>query len=241
MLRIEDIDRERCCEAFVAGIVEDLAWLGLAWDGPVVIQSERATAHSEALDRLRAMGLLYPCVCTRADIAMSAPHRGEARYPGTCRSLCLEAGDTRPVAWRLDVERALALTGDLMWHDEIAGTVAADPLAGGDIVLARKMIGIAYHLAVVVDDAAAGVTDVVRAHDLFAATHVQRLLQALLGLPTPRYRHHALVLGPHGKRLAKRTPGATLAGMRVAGVEPARLLDDLRQDRLPIGFTTTSP
>ena len=221
LLRIEDIDRTRCRAEFTAGIVADLAWLGIGWDGPVLRQSARAAAHADALDRLKRLGVVYPCACTRADIAAaaSAPHdqRGPI-YPGTCR------GASRPAdsaAWRLDVAAALALTGPLEWHDAATGRVAADPLASGDIVVARRDIGTSYTLAVVVDDGFQGVTDVVRGADLFAATDVQRLLQALLGLPAPRYHHHALILGPEGRRLAKRDGAATLAWMREHGATPA--------------------
>lgn len=241
VLRIEDIDRDRCRPDYVAGIFDDLRWLGLDWDA-VVVQSERRAAHDAALERLHAMGLLYPCTCTRAEIAASASApQGVAGpvYPGTCRPprhSGLREGDHGKVAWRLDVERAADVTGSLHWDDADVGTITADPLSGGDVVLARKGLGVAYHLAVVVDDAEADVTDVVRGVDLFAATHVQRLLQALLGLPTPRYAHHRLVAGPDGKRLAKRARSATLAELRVAGTDPATLVKDLRAHRLPVGF-----
>lgn len=242
VLRIEDIDRDRCRPEFVEGIEADLHWLGLTWDA-CDVQSHHAEAHASALDRLRAMGLIYPCVCTRAEIAASAsaPH-GDAGpvYPGTCRHRASDPDDPRPIAWRLDVEKAAAMTGPLIWHDEDKGDIAAEAVAGGDVVLGRKGLGVAYHLAVVVDDAAAGVTDVVRGQDLFAATHVQRLLQALLDLPVPTYRHHALIAGPDGKRLAKRTPGSTLADLRAAGVDPMVLASDLRAGRLPVGFRWVS-
>ena len=243
VLRIEDIDTARCRPEFTTAILDDLRWLGIAWDA-LSLQTGHAAEHTAALDRLRAMGLVYPCICTRAEIAASASApQGEAvpLYPGTCRGAVGVADETRPVAWRLDVAKAMALAGPLVWHDAAAGPVAADPLAGGDIALARKGLGVAYHLAVVVDDAAAGVTHVVRGVDLFTATHVQRLLQALLGLPVPDYHHHALVAGPDGKRLAKRTPGATLADLRDAGVDPVALRDDLRNGRLPVGFGWVRP
>lgn len=238
ILRIEDIDHDRCKPEFVDGIIEDLTWLGLDWD-QLDIQSRHAPAHMAGLDRLRAMGLVYPCICTRAEIAASAsaPHGdGGPLYPGTCRHHPPSPDDPRPVAWRLDVERAAAIAGPLAWHDASVGEVRADPVAAGDVVLGRKGLDVAYHLAVVVDDGAAGVTDVIRGQDLFTATHVQRLLQALLDLPTPQYRHHALITGPDGKRLAKRTPGSTLAALRAAGVDPTVLADDLRRHRLPVGF-----
>lgn len=238
VLRIEDIDRDRCRAEYVDGIVDDLHWLGLDWDA-LDTQTHHRAAHDAALDRLRDMGLVYPCICTRAEIAASAsaPH-GDAGpvYPGTCRQRAHDPGDPRPVAWRLDVAKAAALSGPLTWHDTDKGHIAADALAGGDVVLGRKGLGVAYHLAVVVDDAVAGVTDVIRGRDLFGATHVQRLLQALLDLPVPLYRHHALIAGLDGKRLAKRTPGSTLADLRDAGADPAALAGDLRSARLPVGF-----
>ncbi len=243
VLRIEDIDTARCRPEFVDAIVGDLGWLGLDWDA-LEIQSDHAPAHRAAFDRLRAAGLLYPCVCTRAEIAASAsaPH-GDAGpiYPGICRARAISHEQRASAAWRLDVRRALAVTGSLAWRDIDAGDIAADPLAGGDVVVARKGLGIAYHLAVVVDDDRAGVTDVVRGLDLFAATHIQRLLQALLGFATPTYRHHALVGGPDGRRLAKRSAGATLADMRAARVDPVALVADLRRGRLPVGFGWATP
>ncbi|HVJ01939.1 MAG TPA: glutamyl-Q tRNA(Asp) synthetase [Sphingomonas sp.] len=276
LLRIEDIDGTRSRPEHVEAILRDLEWLGLAWDGPVVFQSRRLDLYQSALDRLREMGLLYPCFCTRADIAasLSAPHGPEgALYPGTCRGL--EAPDlSRPHSWRLDVGRALeilprkgwgaaeggggassasdAASGeypstsfagpppprgeDLCWHDDFAGWVRADPLSHGDVILARKDAPASYHLAVTVDDAAQGITHVVRGTDLFAATHVHRLLQALLGLPTPCYRHHALLTGPDGERLAKRHGAPTLEALRLGGEDGRALADRLRAGQLPVGF-----
>ncbi len=235
VLRVEDIDTTRCRAAYVEAILDDLCWLGIGWD-TLDIQTDHAAEHAAALDRLRAMGLIYACTCTRAEIAAStsAP-QGDAGpiYPGTCRG---RADAPEGAAWRLDVAKATALTGPLDWVDADGGFVAADPLAGGDVVLARKGLSVAYHLAVVVDDAAAGVTHVVRGADLFGATHIQRLLQALLDLPAPHYCHHPLIAGPDGKRLAKRTPGATLADLRAVGADPAALCDDLRGQLLPVGF-----
>lgn len=228
ILRIEDIDTSRCRPEFEAAILADLAWLGLEWDGPVWRQSERGPVYQAALDRLVAMGVAYPCFCTRADIAAaaSAPHGPDGPvYPGTCRNLAPEQRArrlaTEQAAWRLDVAAGLAITGPLTWHDRWAGLQQADPV--GDFVIARRDIGTAYALAVVVDDAAQGVTDVVRGLDLFGATHGQRLLQALLGLPEPRYHHHPLVVDADGKRLAKRDRGETLQAVRDAGTDPAQL------------------
>lgn len=231
LLRIEDIDGTRSRPEHVATILEDLAWLGLAWDGPVVFQSERLELYAQGLERLKAIGLLYPCFCTRAEIAaasLSAPHGPEPVYPGTCRGLDPSGRLHLPHAWRIDMAAAVARTGPLEWWDASAGEVACEALAAGDVVLARKDAPASYHLAVTVDDAAQGVTDVIRGVDLFAATHVHRLLQALLGLPTPRYRHHPLLVGAHGERLAKRHGAPTLAAMREAGEDGRRLADRLR-------------
>jgi glutamyl-Q tRNA(Asp) synthetase len=230
LLRIEDIDRARCRDEFVAGIVEDLRWLGLDWDGDIRRQSAHFADYRAALDRLAARGVIYPCFCTRADIARaaSAPHAAEGIYPGTCRHLPaaerhrrIDAGE--PYALRLDGARALDQTGSLAWLDEEAGTIAADPLSLGDVVLARKDTPASYHLAVTVDDAIQGVTLVTRARDLFAATHIHRLLQALLELPVPRWRHHALLTDAGGKRFAKRDRAMTLAEMRDAGMTPEQV------------------
>jgi glutamyl-Q tRNA(Asp) synthetase len=232
LLRIEDIDRGRCRPEFTAGILEDLAWLGLDWDGPVRIQSEHFAEYRAALDRLAGQGLVYPCFCTRADImaevarADAAPHGAEGPlYPGTCRGRAAADRDARiaagaPFALRLDAARAAALAGAQSWQDEVAGTIAADPSSHGDIVLARKDAPTSYHLAVTVDDALQGVTLVTRGADLFAATHVHRLLQALLGLPTPRYRHHPLLTDASGRRLAKRDRAMTLRRLRETGRSP---------------------
>ncbi|WBH17672.1 tRNA glutamyl-Q(34) synthetase GluQRS [Sphingomonas radiodurans] len=234
LLRIEDIDGTRSRPEHVATTLADLAWLGLAWDGEIVHQSHRLPAYAAALDQLRDLNLLYRCYCTRADIAaasLSAPHGAEPIYPGTCLRLTDQNSD-RPHCWRIDMAAAVARAGPLNWRDH-ATTITADPLAAGDVVLARKDAPASYHLAVTVDDAWQGVTDVVRGNDLFAATHVHRLLQALLGLPTPKYHHHRLLTAPDGTRLAKRTGAPTLAALREAGVDGRALADDLRAGRLP--------
>ena len=236
LLRIEDIDGTRSRPEHVAGIIEDLRWLGLDWGGDILFQSARLAAYQAALDTLQAQGLLYRCYCTRAEIAhLSAPHGPGAVYPGTCRHAAPR--DDLPHAWRIDMARAVALAGPLDWHDELAGVQRADPLAAGDVVLARKDAPASYHLAVVVDDAFQRVTHIVRGRDLFEATHVHRLLQQLLGLPTPIYRHHPLLRGADGARLAKRTGAPSLASLRDAGMDGRVLADDLRAGRLPIGFT----
>ncbi|MBK5265371.1 MAG: tRNA glutamyl-Q(34) synthetase GluQRS [Alphaproteobacteria bacterium] len=242
-LRIEDIDATRSRMAHVEGILEDLCWIGLDWDGEVLFQSQRLPIYNAELDKLKAAGLVYPCFCTRADIAasLSAPHGADGPvYPGTCRQLH-EADRTARLegeahAWRIDMAKAVALAGPLTWDDADAGTVIADPLAAGDVILARKDAPTSYHLAATLDDADMGVTHVVRGQDLFAATHVHRLLQALLDLPTPLYRHHRLLLGPDGKRLAKRHGGLALADLRADGVDPGQLVADLRRGVFPVGI-----
>lgn len=231
LLRIEDIDRTRCRPAFEAAILEDLAWLGVRWDGPVVRQSDRLALYAAQAARLEALGVAYPCFCTRRDIAQAAtaPHGPEGPvYPGTCRGTSaaerarrLAAGEVPAI--RLDARRAAAITGPLTWHDRDAGTTAVDPGLLGDVVVARKDIGTSYHLAVVTDDAAQGVTLVTRGVDLAPATHVHRLLQALLGMPAPDYHHHELVVDATGSRLAKRSDAATLASLREAGETPTNV------------------
>ena len=243
LLRIEDIDGTRSRAEHVEAILADLAWLGLSWEGPV-FQSARLDLYAAALERLKARGLVYPCLCTRAEIAaasLSAPHGMEPVYPGTCRGLA--APDlSRPHCWRLDVAKALEATNvALRWHDAAAGWVLADPAAQGDVILARKDAPASYHLAVTVDDAAQGVTDVVRGADLFAATDVHRLLQALLGLPIPAYHHHKLLTGPDGARLAKRNGAPTLEALRLAGEDGRSVAHALRQGRLPAGFAAATP
>jgi glutamyl-Q tRNA(Asp) synthetase len=237
-VRIEDIDGTRSRPEHVAAILADLEWLGVTWDAPPWFQSQRLPHYQAALDRLRAMGLLYPCVCTRADIAasLSAPHGpDDARYPGTCRDRA-DIDLARPHSWRLDMARAVERAGPLDWHDELAGTVRADPQRHGDVILARKDAPASYHLAVTIDDAAQGISHVVRGADLFDATHVHRLLQALLGLPSPAYRHHRLLAGPDGARLAKRHGAPSLESLRRAGVDGAALAEQLRAGELPVGF-----
>ena len=232
LLRIEDIDGTRSRPEFIEGIIEDLAWLGLRWDS-LVLQSERLATYDAALATLKARGLVYPCFCTRAEIAASASApQGDAGpvYPGICRGLSAgeAAARTGPCCWRLDMAKAVDETGALSWHDDAAGWVVADPLAQGDVVLARKDAPASYHLAVTLDDAAQGVTDVVRGVDLFAATDVHRVLQALLGLPVPAYHHHPLVLDAAGRRLAKRDGAPSLADLRAAGETGPALAARLR-------------
>jgi glutamyl-Q tRNA(Asp) synthetase len=245
LLRIEDIDGTRSRPEHVAAILADLTWLGLSWEGPV-FQSQRLPLYDAALDTLRGKFLLYRCFCTRADIAaasLSAPHGPGPVYPGTCRHLSpadAAAMADRPHCWRLDMAAAVRLAGPLDWHDATAGRVVAAPLAQGDVILARKDAPASYHLAVTVDDAAQGVTDVVRGVDLFDATHVHRLLQALLDLPTPAYHHHPLLMGPDGQRLAKRHGSPSLSAMREDGEDGRALADRLRRDILSYGFSGPS-
>jgi glutamyl-Q tRNA(Asp) synthetase len=247
LLRIEDIDPGRSRPEFIGGIVEDLTWLGLRWDREILFQSRRLDVYAQALARLKALDLVYPCFCTRSAIAAeiaasaSAPHGPDGPlYPGTCRGLPVEErarrADTEPHAWRLDVTRAAAAAGPLYWHDGDT-EVAAEAQASGDVVLARKDAPVSYHLAVTVDDAAQGVTDVVRGRDLYAATDIHRLLQALLGLPTPLYHHHDLLTDDAGRRLAKRSGAPTLASLREAGADPAELAAQLRRGQYPTGYS----
>jgi glutamyl-Q tRNA(Asp) synthetase len=268
VLRIEDIDATRSRPEHVAAILEDLAWLGIDWDGEPVFQSERLSHYAAALDRLKAMRLVYPCFCTRAEVAagiaasVTAPHGPDGPvYPGICRELGEDEGARRleqePHAWRLDMAMATTLvscplplfatekgprlsrkpeTNPLSWTDNDR-EIPATPEIFGDVVLARKDAPTSYHLAVTVDDAAQGITDIVRGRDLFPATHIHRLLQALLDLPVPAYHHHDLLLGADGRRLAKRHGAPSLADLRAGGVDGPRLARDLLSGRLPAGYS----
>ncbi|NJC34982.1 glutamyl-Q tRNA(Asp) synthetase [Sphingomonas jejuensis] len=242
LLRIEDIDGSRSRPEHVAGIHADLAWLELEPDAPPVLQSTRLPVYRAVLDKLRGAGLIYPCFCTRADIAAStsAPHGTAAVYPGTCRHLDPADRDERVAtmahAWRLDMAEALARTGPLRWHDLAVGPIDARPDLAGDVVLARKDAPASYHLAATIDDAWQEIGIVVRGQDLFAATHVHRLLQALLDLPTPAYAHHPLVRGADGRRLAKRDGAAALADLRERGEDAEALKMQLRQTMREAGF-----
>ena len=235
LLRIEDIDRARCLSEFEAALIEDLSWLGLTWETPVRRQSEHMNDYAQAIARLAADALVYPCFCTRREIAAemiaaaAAPHGPDGTiYPGTCRALAESERRARiaagmPYALRLDVARASRRTGPLAWTDREKGTQTALPEIFGDVVLARKDTPTSYHLAVTVDDALQGVTLVTRGEDLFAATYVHRLLQALLDLPTPDYHHHRLLAGRDGRRFAKRDQSLTLRSLREAGRTPAEV------------------
>jgi len=227
LLRIEDIDGPRCRIEFEDAIYEDLDWLGVAWDGRVLRQSERRADYDAALARLDAAGVSYPCYCTRSEIAREIAAAGAAPqgpdgplYPGTCRGLVMPP-PSREAAVRLDCAAAGAAAGPLTFSDARAGTVTVQPCLFGDAVVARRDIGTSYHLACVVDDAAQGVTLVTRGLDLLPATHLQRLLQALLGLAAPAYHHHDLITDDAGRRLAKRDAARSLRSLRAAGVSPA--------------------
>lgn len=239
LVRIEDIDQTRARPEFESAIFEDLSWLGLDWEKPVLRQSERMDAYGEAIAALGQRGLLYPCFCTRQEIAdeiarsVEAPHGPDGpHYPGTCRSLSeddraalLRSG--KPFALRLDATKAAAIAGQLFFEEQGEGPngehgrIAVDPLLFGDVVLARKETPTSYHLAVVMDDALQGVNLVTRGSDLFAATHVQRLLQALLDLPAPAYAHHRLILDAQGRKFSKRDQSVTLRSLREAGHTPS--------------------
>jgi glutamyl-Q tRNA(Asp) synthetase len=241
LLRIEDLDQGRSRPEFVDGIYEDMQWLGLEWDEPVLVQSQRTQAYSHALDNLRDRGLVYACFCTRADIAQSltAPHGDAAvSYAGTCRTLPddPERRASTPHCWRLDSAKALQTVALPSWSEANGEGFHAREEQIGDAILARKDAPASYHLSCVVDDAASGVTVVARGADLRPSTPIQRLLQGLLGLPEPTYLHHPLIRHEDGRRLAKRDLAPTLAAMREAGVDGRRLASDLLAGKLPLGF-----
>lgn len=241
LLRIEDIDGARSRIELGAEFRADLAWLGLAWD-EVPAQSSRVDEYEVAAATLAAMGLLYPCKCTRAEIAEAARLVGPDGpvYPGTCRFDPPLSGEA--VAWRLDMAQALSRTALLTWTDTLAGTQVAQPDLAGDVVLVRKDADTpaSYHLAVTIDDAADGVTLVTRGADLFAATHVHRLLQDLLGLPVPRWHHHALLLDDTGTKLAKRRNSPSLADRRRAGEDGRAIAAALRTGQMLGGVTLST-
>lgn len=235
LLRIEDIDTARCRPEFEVALLEDLAWLGLIWETPVRRQSDHLQDYHAALARLEASGLLYRCFRTRREMAQamtSAPHGALEAFPSgplSARDEAQRLADGQPFAWRLSLRAAEKWLGgwDGLTFSESGQEVTARPELGGDVVLARKDVGVAYHLAVVVDDALQGVTHVVRGEDLREATHVQRLLQALLNLPTPAYRHHPLLRDAEGRRLAKRNHAETLRSLREQGMSALELRETL--------------
>jgi glutamyl-Q tRNA(Asp) synthetase len=240
LLRIEDIDVTRSRAEYEAAILEDLTWLGLSWEAPVRRQSEHLADYHAAIESLRARGLVYRCFKTRKEIDIGrAPHEPAVAYVGAAlppeeEAKRLARGEA--FAWRLSLAaardalggfEALTFVEEGLGPNGETGLVPARPETAGDIVLARKDVGVAYHLAVVHDDALQGVTHVIRGHDLFEAAHIQRLLQALLDLPTPTYRHHGLLLGPDGKRYAKRDKAQTLRELRAEGMSPKALKVEL--------------
>lgn len=237
LMRIEDIDGERSRPELAAMFRADLAWLGLQWR-EVPQQSGRLASYLAAAERLRTEGLLYPCICTRAQIAAAASTASAEGpiYPGTCRSGVTDP--SAPAAWRLDVGEALRRTGPLTWHDALGGEQQARPDLLGDVVLVRKDAATpaSYHLAATLDDAADGVTLVTRGLDLFAATHIHRLLQALLDLPAPRWHHHGLLVEADGRKLAKRRGSPALSDRQKAGEDGRALAADLRARRFPAGL-----
>ncbi len=233
LLSHEDIDAARVREEYYGYIEEDLRWLSLAWDDEPLRQTSRTDAYDKALETLRHRGLAYPCFCTRKEIRDEWARMGAAPqgpegtlYPGICRALPAAEREVKirsgqPHAWRLDAGLAAAATGTLSFHDLRYGMIPVDPHLLGDVVLARKDIGSAYHLAVVVDDAFQEITHVTRGEDLLSSTHVHRLLQSLLGLPEPTYLHHRLIVDESGKRLAKRNDALAIATLRDRGFSPA--------------------
>ncbi len=236
LIRIEDIDGTRARPEYEAALLEDLAWLGLAWEEPVRRQSDHFEDYRDALNKLRELGVLYPCFCTRREIQEEIARAGNAPqgpdgplYPGTCRHRTaaeraerLAAGEA--YALRLDVAKALStVSGDLAWTDRTHGHFRAEPGVFGDVVLARKDTPASYHLAVVVDDALQGITLVTRGEDLLPATHLHRLLQALLNLPVPEWQHHGLITDENGKRLAKRDDARSLRSLRDSGWTPEQV------------------
>lgn len=242
LLRIEDIDPVRCRDEFVDGIFEDLAWLGLEWEEPVRRQSAHLDDYEAAVARLDRLGLIYPCICSRKEIAAeiarsaSAPHGPDGPlYPGSCKRRSLRSIEAaiaagKPHALRLDLARAVAFLEDngrwpLQFEETGRGRGRVQPELFGDVILARKDVPTSYHLSVTVDDALQGITHVIRGEDLAHATHIHRLLQALLDLPAPVYAHHRLITDAEGRRLAKRDRAQTLQALREAGVTP----DELRR------------
>ncbi len=237
LLRIEDIDPVRCKPEFADDLIEDLGWLGLIWEQPVRRQSQHLADYTDAAAKLREKGVLYPCFCTRKEVeaeaaaAGHAPHETEGViYAGTCRNLSSAQRDElmaqhKTANWRLDVEKALAMTGALFWHDRTKGKIEAKPQDFGDVVLVRKDVPTSYHLSVTVDDHLQSITLVTRGEDLFRATDIHRLLQALHGYETPDYHHHPLLKDGQGRRFAKRDKSVTLRSLRTTGKTP----EDIRK------------
>jgi glutamyl-Q tRNA(Asp) synthetase len=236
LLRIEDIDGVRSKPELPDAFRRDLEWLGLEWE-EVPAQSTRLDSYEAAAKQLQDAGLLYPCTCTRSEIAALQPRIGPEGlvYPGTCKGKRVDEG--KQTALRLDVEEAMARVGEIVWEDEIAGIAVADPRPFGDVVLVRKEDPASYHLAATLDDAADGVTLVTRGADLFTSTHIHRVLQELLQLPVPNWHHHQLLLDDTGEKLAKRRDSRSLADLRGAGADGRQLADNLRCGNLPAGIS----
>ncbi len=247
MLRFEDIDHSRVREPFYEGILEDLRWLGIEWHGEPLRQLDRLDAYDQAFEFLRQEKLVYPCFCTRKEIQAEwaaiggAPHgQDNLVYPAICQRLPEDEQQEKlaagiPHAWRLDADEASRRVGHLRFHDLRFGTMDVDPNLLGHVVLARKDIGISYHLAVVIDDAHQQITHVTRGEDLLPSTHVHRLLQELLGLPEPKYLHHELVLDEHGNRLAKRSDSLSIQALRESGKSPAQVMAMIEPFARPSG------
>lgn len=239
LLRVEDIDQRAQHPEYLELMYEDLRWLGLHFDGEIMVQTRRFDVYRQTLQQLRSMGLLYPCFCTRTEIRNQVAEMGRAPhatlgylYPGTCRDLPPDLVEQKlaagvPHTWRLDMKRVQDLIGCPTWHDMLRGTQRCVPTTYGDVVLARKDFPASYHLAVVVDDAAQGVTHVTRGADLFDSTHIHRALQGVLGLPVPLYCHHSLLRDNAGKRLAKRDGARSIASLRAAGYSPSQIRESL--------------
>lgn len=241
LVRIEDLDQTRSRPEFVEGIFEDLRWLGIEWDDEIVTQSQRGCAYEAALEQLRERDLVYPCFCTRSDIAaaLEAPHGSAIHYPGTCRGLPDDPRrrSEKPHSWRLDAAKAAKIAGLPSWS-EVGGRRFQSSLEDlDDVILARKDAPAAYHLACVVDDFESGVTLVSRGADLRSSTPIQRLLQLLLGIEEPTYLHHQLVAHSDGRRLAKRDLAPTLEALRASGADGRGLALELLGGKLPLGFT----
>ncbi len=250
LVRIEDIDAARSRQDHIDAIERDLAWLGLEGDGAALFQSQRVGAYRDALDRLIDEALVYRCFCSRSDIAdalrySSVRHGPDGPvYPGTCRALseadALALADTgKPFAWRLDMAAALCRAGSVAWHELGKGTIDADLMAFGDVVLWRKDAPASYHLAATLDDAFQNIDPVVRGQDLFSYTAIHRLLQILFDLPQPSYWHHPLLLGSDGEKLSKSTRSPALALLREAGAAPGEVIAALRRGQLPSGISVS--
>lgn len=247
LLRIEDIDIARSKTGYVDAIKGDLRWLDLDWDGDIIFQSQRFTDYATAIDKLKKLDVTYPCFCTRSTMRKVQASEGLKEgpdgpiYPGICRHRDPEKAQARaarePHSIRLDVVKAIGLTGVLTWHDQRYGTQIADPSALGDVVLVPKEMPVSYHVAVTCDDARDDITHVVRGNDLFASTHMHRLLQALLGLPTPNYVHHPLLLDDTGQKLSKSRQSASLAVLRARYPNARHLIEALRSDNFPVGIS----